>query len=118
MPPMTAKVQKLVMLKVSYAELRPYRRELVELHLEFLLWDWNCVSATICKDMMDKNCNEGDDLRGNPMLWTINHWTKILRPCAGKYGVYMFEKESVKITREEEFTFAPFFKNAKSGTNG
>ncbi|OAE30309.1 hypothetical protein AXG93_4201s1080 [Marchantia polymorpha subsp. ruderalis] len=30
----------------------------------------------------------------------------------------MFEKESVKITRAEEFTFAPLFKNTKSGTNG
>ncbi|OAE34134.1 hypothetical protein AXG93_2891s1600 [Marchantia polymorpha subsp. ruderalis] len=30
----------------------------------------------------------------------------------------MFKKYSVKITRAEEFTFAPFFKNARSGTNG
>lgn len=67
---------------------------------------------------MNKNHNEGDDLRGNPMLWTIDHWTKVLEPCAGKDGDYMFEKESIKITRVEEFTFTPLFKNARSGTNG
>lgn len=66
--------------------------------------------------MMDKN--KGDDLRGNLMLWIIGHWTSVLGPCAGEDDDYMFEKESVKITRAEEFTFAPFFKNARSGTNG
>ncbi|OAE34508.1 hypothetical protein AXG93_1299s1220 [Marchantia polymorpha subsp. ruderalis] len=75
-PPTTAKVQKLILLKVPYAELRPYRRELVELHLDFLLWDWNCVSASICKEMMNKNRNEGDHLKNNSMLWRIEHWTK------------------------------------------
>lgn len=30
----------------------------------------------------------------------------------------MFKKDSVKIIREEYFTFAPLFKNARSGTNG
>ncbi|OAE33503.1 hypothetical protein AXG93_1467s1050 [Marchantia polymorpha subsp. ruderalis] len=68
--------------------------------------------------MMDKNRNEENDLRSNPMLWTIDHWTKVLGPCAREDGDYMFEKESVKITRAEEFTFAPLFKNARSGTNG
>lgn len=82
-PPTTAKVRKLVLLKVPYAELQPYRQKLVELHLDFLLWDWNCVSATICKEMVDNNRNEGYDLRGNPMLWTIDHWTKVIGPCAG-----------------------------------
>ncbi|OAE19347.1 hypothetical protein AXG93_3548s1000 [Marchantia polymorpha subsp. ruderalis] len=46
-PSTIAKVQKLVPLKVPYAELRPYRQELIELHLDFLIWDWNCVSETI-----------------------------------------------------------------------
>lgn len=72
-PPTIAKVQKLVPLKVPYAELRPYRQELIELHLDFLIWDWNCVSETICKEMMDKNRNKRDDLRGNLMPWTIGH---------------------------------------------
>lgn len=67
---------------------------------------------------MDKNCNAGDNLQGNPMLWTIDHLTRVLGPCAGEDGDYMFEKESVKITRAEKFTFAPFFKNARSGPNG
>ncbi|OAE23872.1 hypothetical protein AXG93_3001s1000 [Marchantia polymorpha subsp. ruderalis] len=117
-PSKTAKGWKLVPLKLSYEELRPYRWKLSELHLDFLLWNWNCVSASICKEITDKNRNEGEDLRGNPMLWTIEHWTKVLGPCAGNDGDFMFEKDNVKITRAEEFTFAPLFRNARSGTNG
>lgn len=52
------------------------------------------------------------------MLWTIDQCTRILGPCAGEDGDFMFEKNSVKITRAEEFTFAPLFKNARSETNG
>ncbi|OAE24398.1 hypothetical protein AXG93_4530s1000 [Marchantia polymorpha subsp. ruderalis] len=36
---------------VSYEELRPFRRKLSELRLDFLLWNWNCVSASICSDV-------------------------------------------------------------------
>ncbi|OAE35116.1 hypothetical protein AXG93_672s1020 [Marchantia polymorpha subsp. ruderalis] len=37
-PSKMAKVRKLVLLKKPYEELRPYRRELSELHLDFLLY--------------------------------------------------------------------------------
>ncbi|OAE29425.1 hypothetical protein AXG93_4548s1020 [Marchantia polymorpha subsp. ruderalis] len=91
---------------------------LVALHLKFLLWNWNCVSATICNEMMDNNRNEGDNLRGNPMLWTLNYWTIVLGSCVGKDGDFMFEKENVKVTRAKEFTFASLFNNVRSSTNG
>ncbi|OAE29846.1 hypothetical protein AXG93_339s1040 [Marchantia polymorpha subsp. ruderalis] len=118
MAPLTiAKVRKLVSLKMPDAELRPYRRELIELHLDFLVWDWNCVSATICKEIIDKNRNKRDDLRGNPMLCTIDHWMRDLEPCAREDDDFMFEKNNVKIIRAEEFTLAPLFKNARSRTN-
>lgn len=71
-------------------------RELVALHLNIQLWDWNCVLATICKEMMDNNWNEGDDFCGNSMMWTLDHWTRVLVPCVGKDGDFMFEKESVR----------------------
>ncbi|OAE28516.1 hypothetical protein AXG93_2469s1000 [Marchantia polymorpha subsp. ruderalis] len=71
------KVRKLVPLKVVYKKLPPFRRELSELRLDFLLWNWNRISASICKEIMDKNKTEGEDLRGNPMLWTIEHWAKV-----------------------------------------
>lgn len=66
---------------------------------------------------MNKNRNKGTDLRGNPLPWTIEHWTRVLEPCAGKEGDYTFEKESVKVTRAKEFTFASLFKNPQSSTN-
>lgn len=52
------------------------------------------------------------------MLWTIEHWTRVMGLCASNDGDLMFEKDSVKITRAEEFTFGPLFKNGRSGTNG
>lgn len=39
-------------------------------------------------------------------------------PCAGSDKDLMFKKDRVKITRTEEFTFGPLFKNGRSGTNG
>ncbi|OAE23091.1 hypothetical protein AXG93_2590s1010 [Marchantia polymorpha subsp. ruderalis] len=88
-------VRKLVLRKMPYEELRHYRRELIELHLDFLLWNWNFILASICKEIMDKNRNDGEDLRGNPMPWTIEHWASVMGPCAGNVEDLMFEKDSV-----------------------
>lgn len=41
-----------------------------------------------------------------------------LGPCAGDDGDFIFEKNGVKITSAEEFTFVRFVKNARSRTNG
>ncbi|OAE27859.1 hypothetical protein AXG93_3459s1020 [Marchantia polymorpha subsp. ruderalis] len=117
-PKKSDRVKKLVPLKVPYEELRPFRRELRELRLEFRLWNWNCVSASICKEVMDKNVNEGEELRGNPMLWTIEHWTKVMGPCAGSDRDLLFEKNIVGLTRGEEFSFGPLFDSGRQGTNG
>lgn len=118
-PPKTNdRVRKLIQLKVPYEESRSYRRELSELHLDLLLWSWNCISANICKEIMNKNWNDGEYFRGNPMLWTIEHWASVMEPCAGSDGNLMFEKDSVKINFAEELTFGPLFKNGRLGTNG
>ncbi|OAE31113.1 hypothetical protein AXG93_150s1020 [Marchantia polymorpha subsp. ruderalis] len=111
------KVRKLVPLKVSYKELRPFRRELSELRLEFLLWNWNCVSASICKEVLDKSMTKGKELCGNPMLWTIEHWTKVIGPCAGSDGDLLFVKNSVGLTCVEEFSYGPLFESGRQRTN-
>ncbi|OAE28913.1 hypothetical protein AXG93_4891s1020 [Marchantia polymorpha subsp. ruderalis] len=112
------KVRKLVPLKVPYEDLRPFRRELSELRLEFLLWNWNCISASICKEIMDKNQTEGEDLRGNPLLWIVEHWTQVLGQCVGREEDLMFEKSSVALTRVEEFSYGPLIGSGRQGTNG
>ncbi|OAE33771.1 hypothetical protein AXG93_4361s1040 [Marchantia polymorpha subsp. ruderalis] len=117
-PKKSDKVLKLVSMKVPYEELRPFRRELSELRLEFLFWNWNCVSASICKEIIDKNQTEGVELRGNPMLWTIEHWTKAMGPCAGSDGDILFERSSVGLTRTKEFSHRPLFSLRRQGTNG
>ncbi|OAE29583.1 hypothetical protein AXG93_4003s1040 [Marchantia polymorpha subsp. ruderalis] len=117
-PKKSEKVRKLVPLKVPYEELRPFRHELRELRLEFLLWNWNYVSASIWKEVMDKSATEGEELRGNPMLWTVEHWTKVMGPCAGSDGDLLFDKNSVGLTRVEEFSYGPLFETGRQGTNG
>lgn len=52
----------------------------------------------------DKSTVEGEELRGNPMLWTIKHWTTVLGPCAGNEGDLLFEKNSIGLKRGEEFS--------------
>ncbi|OAE25890.1 hypothetical protein AXG93_2145s1900 [Marchantia polymorpha subsp. ruderalis] len=67
---------------------------------------------------MDKSTVEGEELRGNPMLWTIEHWTKVLATCAGSEGDLLFEKNSVGLTCGEEFSYGPLFEFGRQGTNG
>ncbi|OAE32674.1 hypothetical protein AXG93_2384s1000 [Marchantia polymorpha subsp. ruderalis] len=67
---------------------------------------------------MDKSTVEGEELLGNPMLWTIEHWTMVLGPCAGSEGDLLFEKNSVGLTRGEEFSYGPLFETGRQGTNG
>ncbi|OAE33099.1 hypothetical protein AXG93_1913s2010 [Marchantia polymorpha subsp. ruderalis] len=66
---------------------------------------------------MDKNQTKGVELRGNPMLWRIEHWTKMMGPCAGSDGDLLFEKSSVRLTRIEEFSYGPLFSFGRKGTN-
>ncbi|OAE27583.1 hypothetical protein AXG93_2779s1330 [Marchantia polymorpha subsp. ruderalis] len=33
---------------------------------------------------------------GNPAIWTIEDWTKVLGPCVGEDGDYTFDSDSVK----------------------
>ncbi|OAE22114.1 hypothetical protein AXG93_1175s1240 [Marchantia polymorpha subsp. ruderalis] len=47
-----------------------------------------------------------------------NDKVRKIGPAEGSDGDLMLEKYSVKITRAEEFTFGPLFKNGRSGTNG
>ncbi|OAE28730.1 hypothetical protein AXG93_1617s1140 [Marchantia polymorpha subsp. ruderalis] len=67
---------------------------------------------------MEKNKTEGEDLRDNPMMWRIEHWAKVMGPCAGSDGDLLFEKSSVNLTRMEEFSCVPLFNTGRSGTNG
>ncbi|OAE20262.1 hypothetical protein AXG93_1332s1000 [Marchantia polymorpha subsp. ruderalis] len=52
------------------------------------------------------------------MLWTIEHWTKVMGPCAGSDGDLLFDKNSVGLTRVEEFSYGPLFETGRQGTNG
>lgn len=72
----------------------------------------------ICQELMDKNWNEGTYFCGNPLLWTVEHWTHVLRSCAGKEGDYTFERESVRVKQAEELTFVQLFKNPQLSING
>ncbi|OAE25630.1 hypothetical protein AXG93_2506s1100 [Marchantia polymorpha subsp. ruderalis] len=117
-PKKSEKVRELVPLNVLYEELRSFKHELRELRLDFLLWNWNCVSASIWKEVMDKSATEGKELRGNPILWTVKHWTKVMGPYAGSDGDLLFDKNSVGLMRVEKFSYGPLFETGRQGTNG
>lgn len=72
---------KLISLKVPDVKLQKYQKELIATRLDFLQGYWNCISATI---QLAKNKNVGTDLCDNPLLWMIEHWTRILEPCASE----------------------------------
>lgn len=72
----------------------------------------------MCKEIINKNETKGEDLRGNPMLWTIEHWAKVMGPCAGSDGDLLFEKSSVGLTRTEEFSYGSLFSSGRQRTNG
>lgn len=105
-------------LKVSELRLIAYRNELIAAKLEFLLWGWNWVCAAMVQEWHDGRASKAEGLRGNPAIWTIEDWAKILGPCAREDGDYTFDNNSVKMTRAKEKTFAPLFKKSRSCKNG
>lgn len=67
---------------------------------------------------MVKNKTKGEDLRGNPMLWTIEHRAKVMGSCVGSDGDLLFEKSSMELTRTKEFSYGLLFSSEMQGTNG
>ncbi|OAE19009.1 hypothetical protein AXG93_2839s1040 [Marchantia polymorpha subsp. ruderalis] len=68
--------------------------------------------------IMDRNETNGEELQGNLMLRTIEHWAKMMGLCAGSDGDLLFEKSSVGLTRTEEFSYGPLFSFGRQWTNG
>ncbi|OAE34077.1 hypothetical protein AXG93_2891s1000 [Marchantia polymorpha subsp. ruderalis] len=50
--------------------------------------------------------------------WVITDWEQVLGRCAGEDGYLLFDSESIKVTKEEEISFASLFKSSKSSKNG
>ncbi|OAE20188.1 hypothetical protein AXG93_3802s1010 [Marchantia polymorpha subsp. ruderalis] len=50
--------------------------------------------------------------------WIIADWEQVLGRCAGEGGHLLFDSESIKVTKEEEISFAALFKSSKSNKNG
>ncbi|OAE30296.1 hypothetical protein AXG93_3964s1090 [Marchantia polymorpha subsp. ruderalis] len=104
-PKKSDKVRKLVPLKVPYEELRSFRRDLSELRLEFLLWNWNCVSVGFFERI----------LKGQRVHWTrifydlvwVNagsRWTGSLINHITPFLVNFYRGMEL-LTREEEKRF-------------
>ncbi|OAE27860.1 hypothetical protein AXG93_3459s1030 [Marchantia polymorpha subsp. ruderalis] len=56
--------------------------------------------------------------RPHPERWQVSDWEQVLGRCAGEEGDFLFECESVQVTKEEEISFEALFKNCKSSKNG
>lgn len=53
--------------------LRAYRDELIATKLNFLLWSWNWISATIVKECHEGHAPQGNDICGELESLTIKH---------------------------------------------
>lgn len=76
----------------------------------------------MCQDMVRK-WQKGRDqftrgFRPHPERWEVSDWKQVLGRCAGEEGHLLFESESIKVTKEEEISFATLFKSSKSSKNG
>ncbi|OAE19343.1 hypothetical protein AXG93_4134s1050 [Marchantia polymorpha subsp. ruderalis] len=66
----------------------------------------------------ERRTPEAEGLRGNPAIWTVEYWAKVLAPCAEEDGDLTFENESVKVTHSKKKTFTQLFKKPHSRKNG
>lgn len=105
-------------LKVLEVRLRDFHNELILAKLNFLLWSWSWVCAAMIQEWNDKSETNADGFRGNPALWQIWDWEKVMGRCVGEDGDLTFDSESVKVTRAEEKTYAVQFEKPRSGKNG
>ncbi|OAE18322.1 hypothetical protein AXG93_2566s1050 [Marchantia polymorpha subsp. ruderalis] len=109
---------RMIPLKLPQIGLRAFQHELTAVKLDFLLWGWNWV----CQDMV-REWQKGRDqptrgFRPHVERWDISDWEQVLGRCAGEDGHLLFESESIKVTKEEEISFATLFKSSKSSKNG
>ncbi|OAE33498.1 hypothetical protein AXG93_1467s1000 [Marchantia polymorpha subsp. ruderalis] len=74
------------------------------------------------KDMVREWQKERDQptrgFRPHVERWVIADWEQVLGRCAGEDGHLLFDSESIKVTKEEEISFAALFKSSKSSKNG
>ncbi|OAE25200.1 hypothetical protein AXG93_2787s1030 [Marchantia polymorpha subsp. ruderalis] len=108
----------MIPLKLPQIGLRAFQHELTAVKLDFLLWGWNYV----CQDMVREWQKERDQptrgFRPHVERWAIEDWEQVLGRCAGEDGHLLFDSESIKVTKEEEISFAALFKSSKSSKNG
>lgn len=81
----------LLSLKIPEFGLRVYRQELITAKVNFLLCDWNWISATIVKEWQEERASDTDVLRCNLESWTIDHLVQVLGPCAGEEDDYTYD---------------------------
>ncbi|OAE23497.1 hypothetical protein AXG93_285s1560 [Marchantia polymorpha subsp. ruderalis] len=109
---------RMIPLKLPQIGLHAFQHELTAVKLDFLLWGWNWV----CQDMV-REWQKGRDqskrgFRPHVERWDIADWEQVLERCAGEDGHLLFESESIKVTKEEEISFAALFKSSKSSKKG
>lgn len=76
----------------------------------------------MCQDMV-REWQKGRDqpthgFRPHVERWDVSDWEQVLGGCAGEEDHLLFESESIKVTKEEEISFATLFKSSKSSKNG
>ncbi|OAE29585.1 hypothetical protein AXG93_4003s1060 [Marchantia polymorpha subsp. ruderalis] len=109
---------KLHALRVPEVGLRAYRRDLIRIKMEFLLWGWNWTSDAIIQEWDNNGLSKLPGYRGHPDTWDIWDLKKVLGISVGDDGDLTFDTESVRVTREEKRAYVDLFKHPRTGKNG
>ncbi|OAE28067.1 hypothetical protein AXG93_3410s1100 [Marchantia polymorpha subsp. ruderalis] len=105
-------------LRVPEVGLRAYRRDLILVKMDFLLWGWNWTSDAIIQEWDNNGLPKLPGYRGHHDTWKIWDWKKVLGRCADDDGDLTFDSDSVRVTRDEERAYDDLFKHPYTGKNG
>lgn len=75
------------------------------------------MCAAMVQEWHEGRAPDAEGLHGNPSIWTIEDWAKVLVPCVEEDGDYTFDSDSVKVIHAEQKTFAQLIKKPISPKN-
>ncbi|OAE33259.1 hypothetical protein AXG93_1200s1210 [Marchantia polymorpha subsp. ruderalis] len=82
------------------------------------MWGWNYVCQLMVREWQEERDQPTRGFRPHVEQWVIADWEQVLGRCAGEDEHLLFDSESIKVTKQEEISFAALFKSSKSSKNG
>lgn len=90
--PVMARPIKLHSLRVPEVGLRAYRRDLILVKMDFLLWGWNWTSDAIIQEWDNNGLPKPLGYQDHPDTWQIRDCKTVLGRCASDDGDLTFDR--------------------------